>query len=429
MGKDAMGGRKTVILAPNGSGKTSNVIAPAILYFLTLFPRGQVPLTSSSFIQVKHQVFPAIQAHMRRPFFANWPNPNQMEVMTPEGGFCLGFSTNDAGRVEGWHPKISPEIDPVFYVLDEAKSIPDEFFGAASRCTLWHQLIASSPGRDSGFLYECFHKNRRFYHRIKVSYDDCPHIERNDPGKKERMKSELGEKSPLYRSSILGEFTNLDGASMVPRDTIRQILNDPPAFLDTGLHSGGMDFAAGGDENVLAEGNGNRYRIADRWRDPDTVAARGRFIAKSRLLGIHPNSIYADGDGMGIPIINDLRAEEFDVMSFRGGSEPDKPDCYVNLRAEAWHQFALAIEKREIILDVDEETVEQLCAPQMQFDGKGRIKLESKEDMAKRGISSPDRADALVMAYRARKMAVAQMAAPSLNYRIRQSMTKTKRKY
>lgn len=158
LGKLTLGGKSVALVAPNGSGKTSNCIAPAILYFLTCFPRGQVPVTSSSWMQVEKQLFPALRRYMDNPFFDGWTF-NKTEIRTPEGGFAVGFSTDNAGRAEGWHPKISPDVDPVFYVLDEAKTIPDSIFTAVSRCTLFHAFITSSPGADSGTFYDCFHKN------------------------------------------------------------------------------------------------------------------------------------------------------------------------------------------------------------------------------------------------------------------------------
>lgn len=402
LGKLTLGGKSVALVAPNGSGKTSNCIAPAILYFLTCFPRGQVPVTSSSWMQVEKQLFPALRRYMDNPFFSGWTF-NKTEIRTPEGGFAVGFSTDNAGRAEGWHPKISPDVDPVFYVLDEAKTIPDSIFTAVSRCTLFHAFITSSPGADSGTFYDCFHKNSSLYYKIRVKYEDCPHIEINDPGKAERLKKEYGEQSSFYRSAILGEFTDLDGQSVISRRALMELVNNPPPFLDTGETCGGFDFAAGGDENVFAAGQGNRFFIADHWSDPDTVGARGRFRRKAAELGISADRIFADGDGLGLPIIDDFRAEGFPVHSYRGGFPADDTQAFVNLRAQAWRALARAIEEKELILDIDEDTIEQLVAPRLQTGAIGRVRIESKEDMAKRGVRSPDRADALVMAWRARR--------------------------
>ena len=48
---------------------------------------------------------------------------------------------------------------------------------------------------------------------------------------------------------------------------------------------------------------------------------------------------------------------------------------------------------------LDDTTVDQLCDRFMEWNNKGLIMLEKKEDMKERGLKSPDRADALVMAW------------------------------
>ncbi len=407
-GKNAMGGKFVALVAPNGSGKTSNCIAPAILYFLTMFPKGQVAVTSASWTQIEKQLMPSLHRFIDNPHFAGWTF-NKTEIKTPQGGFAYGFSTDNAGRAEGWHPKISADVDPVLYILDEAKTIPDAILTSVFRCTLYHAFLTSSPGADSGTFYNCFHKNAANYYKIRVKYEDCPHIERVDPGKAERVRREYGEDSATYRSSILGEFTDLEGASVISRKSLNELMANPPPFMDTGDICAGWDFAAGGDENVFALGTGNRITIHDAWRNPDTVQTRGRFRAAAKALNLSADRTWGDGDGLGLPLIDDFRNEGFPIHSYRGGFPADQPQAFVNLRAQAWRALARAIEEKEIILDIDEDTIEQLIAPRLEMDATGRLKIESKEDMAKRGVHSPDRADAIVMCYHAmNQLAVAR---------------------
>ena len=47
----------------------------------------------------------------------------------------------------------------------------------------------------------------------------------------------------------------------------------------------------------------------------------------------------------------------------------------------------------------DDELASQLGAIRFEYTSRGQIKIESKDDMAKRGMPSPDRADALMLAY------------------------------
>jgi hypothetical protein len=71
-----------------------------------------------------------------------------------------------------------------------------------------------------------------------------------------------------------------------------------------------------------------------------------------------------------------------------------KKDEFAN--AEKWFAFRRLLEKREVILPVDGELLKQLSSRRLRYDSKARIQLEPKESMRARGLSSPDRADAVI---------------------------------
>jgi hypothetical protein len=73
-----------------------------------------------------------------------------------------------------------------------------------------------------------------------------------------------------------------------------------------------------------------------------------------------------------------------------------KKDEYANADAEKWFAFRRLLEKREVILPIDGELLKQLSSRRLQYDSKARIQLEPKESMRARGLSSPDRADAVI---------------------------------
>ena len=74
---------------------------------------------------------------------------------------------------------------------------------------------------------------------------------------------------------------------------------------------------------------------------------------------------------------------------------------FLNKRAESWWSLREALREGNLTITApDADGLKyQLTAPKYQYDSKGRIKLESKDDMKKRGVKSPDRADALAMSY------------------------------
>ena len=137
---------KVSVAAPNGSGKSSVIIPTLALRNLATKPQGRVIITSKDSRQLDEQVWPALESHRGKFGNLEW---YQRYVLSKEGGFIIGFTTDDPARAEGWHAKIEPpSLDsPVTIICDEAKSIPDPIFEAFSgRCTFNALLYISSSG-------------------------------------------------------------------------------------------------------------------------------------------------------------------------------------------------------------------------------------------------------------------------------------------
>ena len=67
-------------------------------------------------------------------------------------------------------------------------------------------------------------------------------------------------------------------------------------------------------------------------------------------------------------------------------------------KAQFYQILADALERDQIEGRSDEATISQLASLLYQLDGQGRIKLGSKDKARERGVPSPDRADALMLA-------------------------------
>ena len=90
------------VAAPNGSGKSANVISSLSLWWLCMAPRATVVITSADHRQIDHQIWPAILRH--RDKFPSF-NFIKRRVVTPCGGELIAFVTDEPGRAEGWHTK------------------------------------------------------------------------------------------------------------------------------------------------------------------------------------------------------------------------------------------------------------------------------------------------------------------------------------
>jgi len=279
-------------------------------------------------------------------------------------------------------------------VVDEAKTVADPLFEAISRCQPTRLLIASSPGGTSGAFYRAFTKEASMWSKHAVTAFDCPHITQNQI---DEVTQRYGEKHPLTRSMIYGEFVDIGLESLVINLTQLQNCHNTPPRFRPGVRIAGVDFAAGGDQNVICISDGNKILPMIAWREKDTMAAVGRFIVEFKKAGLEANNIYADASGMGMVMCDALAESGWVVNRVNFGATAYDNNAYTNRSAEMWYNMAKRIEDAEIILPEDEDLTAQLTCRRTITNSKGKLGVESKDSMRARGIASPDRADALAL--------------------------------
>ena len=321
----------------------------------------------------------------------------QTELKTPEGGFALGFSTDDPGRAEGWHPQTGNDTDPVFIIVDEAKTVPDGVFEAFDRCTRVFQLWVSSPGKPWGQFYEAFHALRKFFWTRKVRSDECPHI---DPAKRARDLEKYGPDHSLYRSMHDAEFTEDAERLVLAPDRLTKALDGQPQQCPDGEVVAFCDFAAGRDENVLAIRRGNVARIKRAWVEKDTMQAAREFVHLCKTEGLQAYQVWGDADGLGTAMIDAMAELGFRINRFHGGTPSSEPDEYANLIAEVWYVGCREIERGRVNISdgnsLDPVTFKQLSSRKSEWNEAGKLRVESKDKMRAEGRHSPDRGDALL---------------------------------
>ena len=202
--------------------------------------------------------------------------------------------------------------------------------------------------------------------------------------------------------TIYGEFMAEDENTpmAVNYERLMYLLASPPgSLISRHEYSAFCDFAAGGDENVLAIRSGNKLMELIAWRERDTTASVGRFIIEFRKHHLRAGQIWGDAGGMGTPMCDMLADAGWTINRFDFGGKASRHDVYYNRGMEIWGRLALMIEKGEIVLINDPTLISQLTTRKIFYDLKGRVRLETKDDMRARGLKSPDRADAVAGAF------------------------------
>ena len=160
----------------------------------------------------------------------------------------------------------------------------------------------------------------------------------------------------------------------------------------------GLDVARFGDDrSVLAIREGDALVSLMKWDKVDTqqLASFVLDVANSRK----PDAIFVDGVGVGGGVVDRLEVLRLNVIEVNAGAKAGQGNRFVNKRAEMWGRMKEWLAARAMISDRDLDLAAELTGPFYSFDSSNRIALEKKEDMKKRGLRSPDLADALALTF------------------------------
>src|SRR5260370_3269155 len=108
------------------------------------------------------------------------------------------------------------------------------------------------------------------------------------------------------------------------------------------------------------------------------------------------DQIWADADGLGLPMCDSLAAAGWKVNRFYGGSASPH-GRYRNLISYAWHEVAQKIRQHQIVVPDNQTLIAQLSSRRVKYAQDGRRWLENKQEMRESGVGSPDLAGAFVM--------------------------------
>jgi phage terminase large subunit len=208
-----------------------------------------------------------------------------------------------------------------------------------------------------------------------------------------------GRDHPWVKVNVLGEFPpgawntliGVDQASAAARREYgREVWLREPRIM-------GIDVARfGDDESVFAYRQGRAAFKMKCYRNLDLMGLVGN--AANSINRWRPNAVFVDVTGLGGGVVDRLKELGYRVTPVGFGDKPVSPG-YMNRRSEMWKLMAEWIAHGAI--PNDSELISELPGPTFGYHSDGRLKLEPKEDMKKRGVASPNRADALALTFAA----------------------------
>jgi hypothetical protein len=217
------------------------------------------------------------------------------------------------------------------------------------------------------------------------------------------MAIRYGEESNAYRIRVLGEFPRSDDDTVIPMELLELAIQRDVAPSKFSPLLWGLDVARfGSDSSALCKRQGNAVTEPIRvWRNLDLMQLTGAVVAEWEALEPkdRPQEILVDSIGLGAGVVDRLRELNLPARGVNVSESPALGLTYRNLRAELWHKAKAWLEKRDCRLPKDEKLISELATVRYSFTSNGKIQIESKDDIRKRGLSSPDLADAFVLTF------------------------------
>ena len=290
----------------------------------------------------------------------------------------------------------------ILLIMDEASGIPgsiysvsEGFFTEPTPDRFWFAF--SNPRRNSGPFYESFHSAKSYWNTEQI---DSRTVEGTDKELFNKMLEQYGEESSVARVEVMGQFPRFDDDTVIGMDLIRSAIDRDVALTGSEPIIWGLDVARqGSDQSALCIRQGNHILEIRTYNSMDLMQLCGAIKNKydDEQTNNRPQEILIDVIGIGAGVVDRLAEQNLPVRGINVAESPASRKNYLNLRAELWFAVRDWLAGRDVRIPNDDGLVTELASPIYKYTSTGKIKIESKEEMRKRGIKSPDKADALAL--------------------------------
>jgi hypothetical protein len=401
----AKGNRKISVRSGHGVGKSTASAWAMLWYFMTRTPVKVVVTAPTS-----AQLFDAMFAELKR-WVMQMPQPLQDLLTVKQDRIVFNAAPDEmfisarTSRAEQPEALQGIHSESVMLVADEASGVPEQVFEAAAGSMSGHNavtLLLGNPTRSSGFFYDTHNRLGNEWVTFRVSCEDSPRVSSDYISE---MMSRYGEESNAFRIRVLGDFPRSDDDTIIPMELIEGAKQRDVQTSQSAPMLWGLDVARfGSDSSSLTKRKGNVVIEPPRvWRNLDLMQLTGAVVAEyeAQKPEDKPDQILVDSIGLGAGVVDRLRELGLPAEGVNVSESPSfSPNqTYANLKAELWYKAKAWFERRDCRIPDDSRLISELATVRYTFTSSGKTKVESKEDIKKRGLKSPDCADSLILTF------------------------------
>lgn len=285
-------------------------------------------------------------------------------------------------------------------IMDESSGIPEAiwkvsegFFTEPIKDRYW--LTFSNPRNNTGAFFECFNRNRNFWRTRQIDSRD---VEGTDRAIYDDIIARYGDDSDEARVEVKGQFPRTGDKQFIGGDIVEQAMTrdlHPDRMAPLVI---GVDVARSGeDDSVICFRSGRDARSIPwlTYKRCDNVELAGYVMAA--IDKWNPDAVFIDGGGPGGGVVDIIKAHKYRVIEVNFGQSASNADDYRRKREEVWYKMKEWL-KTGAIPD-DKRLRDDLTGPFYSYNIKQQLALETKDEMRRRGLASPDHADALALTF------------------------------
>lgn len=410
---------KVAVKSGQGVGKTA-LEAGLIIWFLVCRPYSKVIATAPTMQQLYNVLWAEIKKWLDSSLVQQllvWTKTKVYVTGDSERWFAIAKTATKPENMQGFHE------DHMMIVVDEASGVADPIMEAILGTLTGDDnklLLMGNPNRIEGVFYDAFNKDRDKFKTRTVSSRNSNRTSKDNI---EMLESKYGRDSDVVRVRVDGQFPKGALDSFISLETVELATEStlPQEDIEACdiLHIG-VDVARfGDDKTVITPRISTKVYEFRKYTKKSTMETAGYVLqCTAEYMAKFPHLKHAiikvDDSGVGGGVTDRLRevvAEQklkYTVLGINNG-ESASDDYYFNLGAQLWGHIKELLEvnfsnnmqgKPEVMIELppDDEMIKQLSVRKYFMTSKGKIRLESKDDMKKRGIGSPDTADSLSLA-------------------------------
>lgn len=411
---------KVSVKSGQGVGKTS-IEAALFLWFITCFPYPRIVATAPTKQQLHDVLWSEISKWITRSpllsMLLKWTKTYVYMIGHEKRWFGVARTATKPENMAGFHE------DNMLFIVDEASGVADPIMEAILGTLSGENnklLLCGNPTKTSGTFYDSHTADRALYRCHTVSSMDS---RRTNKENIESLVKKYGWDSNVVRVRVRGLFPNQEDDVFIGAELIEQCcrkIYELPEGRGMQQVIIGVDVARfGDDETVMYRNFKGKIKLVKHRRGQDLMATVGDIVIQYKaILKEFPDykgKVYVniDDTGLGGGVTDRLKevkkeqklkwlyvipinaAEKIETDTKAG---KEAAEYYNNLTTHMWACLRELLENKDIELDDDSETVAQLSSRKYSIASNGKIEIEPKKDMKKRGLDSPDRADALTLA-------------------------------